>query len=564
MLISMELRKYRGVLDANGLIGFQADTTSDITSFGQADENELPSREELLNKAIEEDEKYRSKRELEEAKRKAEEQRQQAERKREEAEQAAEKAFTKFIHDERRRQEKLAYKLYKARQRLMIIGIGSLAACLIVVFTIWIHTKLTTQLPVASQPVAPPMVASITQVRNAQWANLNTPVVEGESLIPSKMFLRRGWVELTLLEGARVTLEAPVHIELIDANKMHLIQGRLAAYVPPEAFGFTVETLNSSIKDIGTDFGIHVTRTGESNIHVFQGEVVLYPGRNKAARTRREVVKVGQAKRINAAGAKVEEIIADSGAFQRYVPSAYELAVKVNKPVYYGRVDPHKLDRFIDIMGANPLFDETQILNGIVTEPLPEEMGPGYAIKLEDSEDRTVFKTPIRLGDRMSERGYTYMMWIKPDKIQKQVILTTIVKDDLTTMAKEDKLYRIVGMDEIGFFEHFGRNIKERAGIVRSDDRSLAGQWYHVAVSSKTMNGRRMCVNGILVAGSKDHGKKKVAMHDALLIGTLGEFAEDSGYADFSGAIGEICIYDRSLRQEEIQKLYETAIKSRR
>ena len=73
-----------------------------------------------------------------------------------------------------------------------------------------------------------------------------------------------------------------------------------------------------------------------------------------------------------------------------------------------------------------------------------------------------------------------------------------------------------------------------------------------------------MCVNGILVAGSKDHGKKKVAMHDALLIGTLGEFAEDSGYADFSGAIGEICIYDRSLRQEEIQKLYETAIKSRR
>ena len=554
MLICVELRKYQGVPDTNEFIGLQTDTFSGISLFGQTDEDELPSREELLTKAIEEDEKYRTEREIEEAKRKAEEERQQTKKKREDVKQAAEKAFAKFINDERRRQEKLAYKLYKARQRRMIFGIGCLAACLILVLAVWIPDKLT-----PPKLVAPPIVASITQLRNAQWAKPVTPVTVGASLTASEMTLTRGWAELTLLDGARVILEAPAHIELIDANKIYVRQGRLAASVPPEAFGFTVETSNSSIKDIGTEFGVHVTKTGECNIHVFQGEVVLYPGRNKAVRNRREVVKAGQAKSIDAEGNKVVEIITDSGAFQRYVPSAYELAVKESKPVYYGRVDPHKPNRFIDIMGANPISDKPQILNGIVTEPLPEEIGPGYAIRLDDSVDRAVFKNPIRFNDRMAKRGgYTYIMWIKPNKIQKQVILTTIG-------GAKGKIYRVVGMDEEGFFEHFGHSIESRGGFVRSDNRSLAGQWYHVAVLRITNSpfNRKIFVNGkpfnsAIKADDKLSGKDMI--HKNLLIGTIGDFAKDSGYADFAGAVGEICIYNRSLSDKEIKKLYEAAI----
>ena len=55
-----------------------------------------------------------------------------------------------------------------------------------------------------------------------------------------------------LQSGASVTIEAPTKVELVGPLLMRLIEGSLTAEVPPGAHGFTVETADLRVVDLGT------------------------------------------------------------------------------------------------------------------------------------------------------------------------------------------------------------------------------------------------------------------------------------------------------------------------
>jgi FecR-like protein len=220
----------------------------------------------------------------------------QAEAKREKAREMAEEAFRKFKEEERRRQEKLAYKRYRARQRRLVLSVGTLAACLLLVLGLWIHHKLTTD------PVAPPIVARIAQSMGAQWEDPQLVTEPGTQLTATSMHLKRGLVKIVFNEGAEIVLQAPCRFKLENSNQMFLESGNVAAVVPKHTEGFMVRTVGATIVDYGTEFGVTAHVNGETEAHVFKGEVDLRSGSDIKVYRQSQRLKSGEANRVDRAG----------------------------------------------------------------------------------------------------------------------------------------------------------------------------------------------------------------------------------------------------------------------
>ncbi len=114
--------------------------------------------------------------------------------------------------------------------------------------------------------------------------------------------LKDGILELTTARGAKVVIEAPASFQFESAQKLHIFHGRVAADVPPSAKGFTVITPTGNAVDLGTKFGVDVPLQGESEVHVFQGEVIA-----QSSGGNRQSLRGGEAYALqNGAGASRE------------------------------------------------------------------------------------------------------------------------------------------------------------------------------------------------------------------------------------------------------------------
>jgi len=132
-----------------------------------------------------------------------------------------------------------------------------LAACLSVVLAVRFWPQTATQ-----------QFATVERVAGVQE-------LSGQAVLGSESYeIRAGTLELVTSLGARVVIEAPAAFRFESSQRLHLIRGRMTADVPPPAKGFTVVTPTGEAVDLGTKFGVDVPIQGQSEIHVFQGEVI--------------------------------------------------------------------------------------------------------------------------------------------------------------------------------------------------------------------------------------------------------------------------------------------------
>ncbi|MCK4998886.1 MAG: FecR domain-containing protein [Anaerohalosphaera sp.] len=149
-----------------------------------------------------------------------------------------------------------------------------------------------------------PIVGVLTDSINSGWVDMKNVPTRGDVLRQGTLTLTSGIIEITFDKGARVILEAPAKIELIDTNKIFLIEGKLAAKVPPEAYGFTVATHNALIRDVGTEFGVIITSKGMET-HVFDGAVEFYSGSDSDTSKKGSLLYAGQALEVDLYGEKM-------------------------------------------------------------------------------------------------------------------------------------------------------------------------------------------------------------------------------------------------------------------
>lgn len=165
--------------------------------------------------------------------------------------------------------------------------------------------------PANAQMNFDPGVAVLTRAIDAKWQNRSPRT--GDSMAPGNWKLVSGSVEIEFYNGASVILEAPTELEILSENGGILHAGKLRAEVPHHAQGFTIQTKAIELVDLGTSFGIEVSKNMATEVHVFDGVVELYePGtRGKAAG---QPVLAGEGRTIGATG-EMSTIPADGSRF---------------------------------------------------------------------------------------------------------------------------------------------------------------------------------------------------------------------------------------------------------
>ena len=116
-------------------------------------------------------------------------------------------------------------------------------------------------------------VAVLRSAAGAVWDE-RSPAV-GEVLKPGVLHLTQGAVQIDFYSGARLVIEAPARFKLVSDMAATCELGRVHAYVPTPARGFTITAPDLTVVDLGTEFGLRVNPSGMSDVHVFTGEVTV-------------------------------------------------------------------------------------------------------------------------------------------------------------------------------------------------------------------------------------------------------------------------------------------------
>lgn len=130
-------------------------------------------------------------------------------------------------------------------------------------------------------PPPAPIVGTLADAIDARWMGKGTEGLHiGQDMRAKRYRLAEGVVKVRFDSGAEVLMEAPCEFAPLSHKTMLLVSGKAFAHVPSGAIGFTIDTPQGSVVDLGTSFGVFVNSDQGSEVHVHQGKVNLVAGRS--------------------------------------------------------------------------------------------------------------------------------------------------------------------------------------------------------------------------------------------------------------------------------------------
>ncbi len=118
-------------------------------------------------------------------------------------------------------------------------------------------------------------IVTIVESRDVVWGISQAPIAVGSRVGPCDVRCSSGTLKLRFDSGVDVTLEGRAEVRILSAMRILAIRGRLIAHVEGRAKGFAIETPNTLVVDQGTEFGVEVDASGQTDVVVFQGLVDL-------------------------------------------------------------------------------------------------------------------------------------------------------------------------------------------------------------------------------------------------------------------------------------------------
>jgi hypothetical protein len=132
--------------------------------------------------------------------------------------------------------------------------------------------------------------------------------------------LREGLAELSFSSGVTMIVEAPAAFTVESVERVVLHSGTVTAQVPKGAEGFTIDSAEVRIIDLGTEFAVSIQPNGSTEVHVLEGEVEAVPHNQDVAQFR---LKEKEAARIGSDDG-VATLAADPHRFVRRLPDIGE------------------------------------------------------------------------------------------------------------------------------------------------------------------------------------------------------------------------------------------------
>ncbi len=150
----------------------------------------------------------------------------------------------------------------------------ALAAMLILCFGVIASVVSTLGMRHSETRPALPAVATLTGTIDAVFGPSDLPTEAGSQLSGGFLRLRSGTATIDFYDGAEVTLHGPCEFGVNSESRGFLRSGKITAFVPTQAHGFTVGAPACAVVDLGTRFGMSV-EGGDTQVHVLQGRVIV-------------------------------------------------------------------------------------------------------------------------------------------------------------------------------------------------------------------------------------------------------------------------------------------------
>jgi hypothetical protein len=208
-----------------------------------------------------------------------------------------------------------------------LFWLGGAAAAVFVVLTLF-HGNSSPQRGEPANSEAPPqrgeapdVVATVTQVVEGVWQPNAAVLKPGEFLAKgSRVALKSGMVKVTFECGAEVVLQGPCDFELQTPMVGFLKSGKITANVPRRAFSFAIHSPEVDFVDLGTAFGVTIGSSGNTELHVFEGEVLCSPSKQENDDRKEPIhVMAANALEFGANGGAPSNIAIDTGQFSSLI-----------------------------------------------------------------------------------------------------------------------------------------------------------------------------------------------------------------------------------------------------
>ncbi|MDG2399632.1 MAG: FecR domain-containing protein [Akkermansiaceae bacterium] len=373
----------------------------------------------------------------------------------------------------------------------------------------------------------------------------------GSAVRTGAYHLDGGLVEITFESGVEVLIEAPASFEIHGPESMSLSEGRLAANVPPEGIGFTVETPDAKVVDFGTEFAIEVVDERSSEIHVFKGEVEVRPKEQDISIDPVRLI-TNQATRIDHSTLIPLGISVDDQRFLRNLDEpdpTYSGKVRELLPLAYYRMavmdDGHTLK---DTAKGHQYT--ASIVKGVKRRQPFAPGRIGSSLRLDGP--RRGGYAEISPDFKLPTSDYTIMAWIRTKTLPRNAVLVS----DMNLSGDETFRFGLVG--DHGHLGLTLANGEQSLQIVDSSPLPLE-EWTHVAVV-KTNEALRLYQNGVLVSSELSNGFQ-VKPHSPFSIGgipkkfDIKKRHQRSGF--WHGRIDELAFFGSALTSQQIEHLFK-------
>jgi hypothetical protein len=422
-----------------------------------------------------------------------------------------------------------------------------------------------------------PSPAMLGRLADCVWASGMKPIRVGQDISAGTLIdIKSGLAQLVFESGAEVVLKGPCRLRIENSMFCRLISGSVSAEVPHRAAGFTIRGPSSEVIDLGTRFGFSVGAAGNSEVHVFQGEVI-----SRQLDERGEVV--GSEIRLQ----KNQAILfrGEKEQAQRLAANEAKFALEVKPLWLHDKIEPLVVDRNIAlwlraghgvqidkknrvIAWQDLAFGSNRIANDAF-QPEPKArplyvynaLGNRPAIRF-DGVASHLTTTPITTTN--DQTIVVVFQYAPPqagkERVGGQIInyngppsryLPDIHSPGVLQLGEKIDVWNgpVLSIAGKAFVGHDSRGADVSAGIIKSgplgDNRPRAVAY----VYDNTENAAALYVDGRHVGEAS--APTSVAVTSRKVIGKHGIF--DQWY--FHGDLGEIVIFNDALSSTEVQEL---------
>jgi hypothetical protein len=154
-------------------------------------------------------------------------------------------------------------------------------------------------------------VAEVVDEKAVVWSDNTSALGEDRLIHAGKLEIDSGDLTLRFRSGATVLISGAASMRIDSDMLVRLDRGQATAQVPQWAKGFTIETADVEVIDLGTQFGVMASGDGSTDVVIFEGEVDLKPTGGDQ-RVQKRLIQ-GEAARVGSDGAinRIVEVRSD-------------------------------------------------------------------------------------------------------------------------------------------------------------------------------------------------------------------------------------------------------------